>query len=51
VRTAEGEAVPGFARHYFWSGVGGTYFWVDPVHDFFALFMLHHRRHNKRNAT
>jgi len=41
VRTAEGEApFPGSRGDYFWSGVGGTYFWVDPVHDFFALFML-----------
>jgi CubicO group peptidase (beta-lactamase class C family) len=41
VRTAEGEApFPGSRGDYFWSGVGGTYFWVDPAHDLFALLML-----------
>jgi CubicO group peptidase (beta-lactamase class C family) len=41
VRTAEGEApFPGSRGDFFWSGVGGTYFWVDPVCGFFALFMV-----------
>jgi CubicO group peptidase (beta-lactamase class C family) len=41
VRTTDGEApFPGSRGDYFWSGVGGTYFWVDPAHDLFALFML-----------
>ncbi|MET1026189.1 MAG: serine hydrolase domain-containing protein [Dongiaceae bacterium] len=41
VRLAQGEApFPGSPGDYFWSGVGGTYFWVDPLHDLFALFML-----------
>jgi CubicO group peptidase (beta-lactamase class C family) len=37
----EGEApFPGSRGDYFWSGVGGTYFWVDPARDLFALLML-----------
>jgi CubicO group peptidase (beta-lactamase class C family) len=41
VRTARGEApFPGSLGDFFWSGVGGTYFWVDPAHDLFVLFML-----------
>jgi CubicO group peptidase (beta-lactamase class C family) len=41
VRTAQGQApFPGSRGDYFWSGVGGTYFWVDPAHDLFALFLL-----------
>ena len=41
VRTAAGEApFPGSVGDYFWSGVGGTYFWVDPALDLFALIML-----------
>jgi CubicO group peptidase (beta-lactamase class C family) len=32
VRLVDGEApCPGSRGDYFWSGVGGTYFWVDPA--------------------
>jgi CubicO group peptidase (beta-lactamase class C family) len=32
VRLAAGEApFPGSRGDYFWSGVGGTYCWVDPA--------------------
>ena len=41
VRLAAGEAAtPGSVGDYFWSGVGGTYFWVDPVRGFFAILMM-----------
>ncbi|MBE7199403.1 MAG: beta-lactamase family protein [Parafilimonas terrae] len=41
VRLAAGEApVPGSVGDWFWSGVGGTYFWVDPAAGFFALLMM-----------
>jgi CubicO group peptidase (beta-lactamase class C family) len=41
VRLAEGEApFLGSRGDYFWSGVGGTYFWVDPARDLFVLLML-----------
>jgi CubicO group peptidase (beta-lactamase class C family) len=41
VRVAAGEApFPGSQGDYFWSGVGGTYFWVDPALNFFAILML-----------
>ncbi|MCJ2052466.1 serine hydrolase domain-containing protein [Methylobacterium sp. J-070] len=41
VRLAAGEApFPGSVGDWFWSGVGGTYFWVDPAAGFFALLMM-----------
>ena len=41
VRLVDGEAAyPGSVGDYFWSGVGGTYFWVDPVRGFFAILMM-----------
>lgn len=41
VRRAAGEApFPGSVGDWFWSGVGGTYFWVDPAAGFFALLMM-----------
>lgn len=40
VRTAAGEApFPGSIGDWWWSGVGGTYFWVDPAAGFFAILM------------
>ena len=41
VRTAAGLAPqPGSVGQYFWSGIGGTYFLVDPAQDLFALLLL-----------
>ena len=41
VRRQDGvSAVPGSAGDYFWAGVGGTQFWVDPREDMFAVFMM-----------
>jgi CubicO group peptidase (beta-lactamase class C family) len=41
VRLDAGVApFPGSRGDYFWSGVGGTYCWVDPALDFYALLML-----------
>lgn len=41
VRTAAGLAPqPGSPGQYFWSGIGGTYFLVDPAEDLFALLLL-----------
>lgn len=40
VRTATGQATrPGSAGHYSWSGLGGTFFFVDPVEDLFAILL------------
>jgi CubicO group peptidase (beta-lactamase class C family) len=40
VRTQEGMApFPGSPGQYFWSGMGGTFFWIDPKEDLFAVFM------------
>lgn len=41
VRTDAGLApFPGSVGDYFWSGVGGTYFWLDPSLDLYVLLML-----------
>ncbi|MGE0725766.1 MAG: serine hydrolase domain-containing protein, partial [Alphaproteobacteria bacterium] len=41
VRLGAGEApIPGSAGDYFWSGVGGTYFWIDPAERLIAILML-----------
>ena len=40
VRTQEGLApFPGSVGQFFWSGMGGTFFWIDPKEDLFAVFM------------
>jgi CubicO group peptidase (beta-lactamase class C family) len=40
VRTDEGMApFAGSVGQYFWSGMAGTFFWVDPKEELFALFL------------
>ncbi|WP_395685407.1 serine hydrolase domain-containing protein [Caenimonas koreensis] len=40
VRTASGLAPqPGSPGQYFWSGIGGTLFFVDPAEDLFAMML------------
>lgn len=40
VRTTMGNATrPGSAGHYSWSGMGGTFFFVDPAEDLFAILL------------
>ena len=40
VRTHEGLApFAGSVGQFFWSGIGGTFFWIDPKEDLFAVFM------------
>jgi CubicO group peptidase (beta-lactamase class C family) len=40
VRTQQGVApFPGSVGQFFWSGIGGTFFWIDPKEDLFAIFM------------
>lgn len=40
VRTDEGMApFAGSVGQYFWSGMAGTFFWIDPKEDLFALFL------------
>jgi CubicO group peptidase (beta-lactamase class C family) len=40
VRTDEGLApFPGSVGQFFWSGIAGTFFWIDPREDLFAVFM------------
>jgi CubicO group peptidase (beta-lactamase class C family) len=31
--------VPGTVGEYFWGGVTGTYFWIDPAEDLIAIFL------------
>lgn len=41
VRVAAGEAgVPGSVGDYHWSGLAGTYFWIDPAEDLIAVWMM-----------
>ncbi|MDX3968130.1 MAG: serine hydrolase domain-containing protein [Bradyrhizobium sp.] len=40
VRKEAGIApFPGSLGQYFWSGIAGTFFWIDPKEDLFAVFM------------
>jgi CubicO group peptidase (beta-lactamase class C family) len=40
VRTQPGIApFAGSVGQYFWSGIAGTFFWIDPAEDLFAVFM------------
>ena len=40
VRKAAGVAASmGSAGDYYWSGVYGTYFWIDPAEDLTVVFM------------
>jgi CubicO group peptidase (beta-lactamase class C family) len=40
VRTQQGMApFAGSVGQFFWSGVAGTYFWIDPKEELFAVFM------------
>ena len=41
VRTAPGIAVvPGSKGLFYWGGIAGTTFWIDPQEDMFALLMM-----------
>ena len=41
VRTHQGMApFPGSPGQFFWSGMAGTFFWIDPVEDMFAVLMM-----------
>jgi CubicO group peptidase (beta-lactamase class C family) len=41
VRIANGDAiVPGSLGDYNWSGMAGTYFWIDPVEDLMAIWLM-----------
>jgi CubicO group peptidase (beta-lactamase class C family) len=41
VRTDAGIApFPGSVGQFFWSGMAGTFFWIDPVEDMFVVFMM-----------
>jgi CubicO group peptidase (beta-lactamase class C family) len=41
VRTHAGLApFPGSTGEFFWSGMAGTFFWIDPKEDLFAVFMM-----------
>ena len=41
VRTAEGGAfMPGTVGDFTWSGLAGTYFWIDPQERMLAIFMM-----------
>ncbi|WP_024517223.1 serine hydrolase domain-containing protein [Bradyrhizobium sp. Tv2a-2] len=37
--TAGIASFPGSVGQFFWSGMGGTFFWIDPKEELFAVFM------------
>ncbi|MDB5797484.1 MAG: beta-lactamase family protein [Paucimonas sp.] len=39
VRTHAAAPAPGSVGDYQWSGMGGTYFWIDPQEDLLAIWM------------
>jgi len=40
VRTEPGIApFPGTVGQFYWSGIAGTFFWIDPAEELFAVFM------------
>lgn len=50
-RVAGVSSYPGSVGDYFWTGLGGTHFWVDPVEGLYALFMAQvpgRREHYRR---
>jgi CubicO group peptidase (beta-lactamase class C family) len=41
VRTQDGLApFAGSVGQFYWSGMAGTFFWIDPREDLFAVFMM-----------
>jgi Beta-lactamase class C and other penicillin binding proteins len=41
VRTHSGRnPLPGSIGDFFWSGVSGTYFWIDPKQQLIAILMM-----------
>jgi CubicO group peptidase (beta-lactamase class C family) len=41
VRTHPGRSpVPGSVGEFFWGGVTGTYFWIDPAEQLIAVLLL-----------
>jgi CubicO group peptidase (beta-lactamase class C family) len=41
VRTHDGMApFPGSLGEFFWSGMAGTFFWIDPKEELFTVFMM-----------
>ena len=41
VRTSQGMApFPGSLGQFLWSGMAGTFFWIDPAEEMFAVFMM-----------
>ena len=41
VRTSAGIApFPGSVGQFFWSGMAGTFFFIDPAEDLFTVFMM-----------
>lgn len=45
VRTDAGAPVIGSADEFYWGGAAGTYFWLDPEQEMFAIYMMQSPRH------
>ncbi len=49
VRKAQGMSpVPGSVGEFFWGGVHGTYFWIDPRERLVAVLMMQAPEHRLR---
>ena len=52
MRTEPGAAAyPGSVGEFNWSGIGGTYFWVDPAEDLLAVLMVQAPRQRVRHRA
>ncbi|USG62418.1 beta-lactamase family protein [Sneathiella marina] len=49
VRTRYSSNPKGFSGEYFWPGVSGTNFWVDPENDLIFVFMTHAPEHRNQH--
>ncbi len=51
VRTARRAHLPGGIGEFFWPGVSGTNFWVDPDRNLTVVFMTHAPQHRERHRA
>lgn len=45
------DTTPGSVGQYFWSGLAGTHFWVDPCEEMYALLMIQAPNQRERYRT
>ncbi|SDD68289.1 CubicO group peptidase, beta-lactamase class C family [Paracoccus isoporae] len=45
VRTRKTAEIPGGVGEFFWPGISGANFWVDPAHELIVVFLTHAPEH------